>query len=116
MQAAQKLSSDENQITQAGYQAGQQNYEGALGAEENVVGMMNPNAFAGAATSGGSAATSAVNAETEAEEAGNSWMSLIGGALGGVTGALTSWGLGKIPKSTSSGIPTSQSPYGPNSD
>jgi len=95
--AAKKLSSDQNTITQAGYKAGQENYEGALTADENVLGMMNPNAFAGATTSGGSSATGAVNAATNAAAASDSWMSLAGGALGGVSGALTLGALSKPP-------------------
>lgn len=99
--SAQKLSSDENAITQAGYAAGQQNYEGALSEEENTLGLMNPNTFAGAATSGGNAATGAVNAATNAAEASDSWMQMVGGALGGVAGALTSKGMGAAtPKAT----------------
>lgn len=93
--AAQKLSSDMNTVTQQGYQQGAQNYRDALSAEENTVGMMNPNAFAGAATSGGNSSTSAVNAATNAAAASDSWMSMVGGALGGATGALTSWAMPK---------------------
>jgi hypothetical protein len=90
--AAQKLASDMSQITQAGYQAGQQNYNTALGAEENVMGLMNPNSYASSAVSGGSAATGAVNAEMAADD---SWMNMVGGALGGAAGAFTSWGIKK---------------------
>jgi hypothetical protein len=86
--SAQKLSSDENTITQAGYAAGQQNYDTALGAEESTLGLMNPNSFAGAASSGGGAATGAVNAATNAAESSDSWMQMVGGALGGVGSVL----------------------------
>lgn len=86
--AAQKLSSDQNTITQAGYQAGQQNYDTALSAETSDLGLMNPNSFAGAATSSGNAATGAVNATVNAQQADNSWMTLVGGALGGAGSAL----------------------------
>lgn len=88
--AAQKTASDQNTITRAGYQAGKENYDTALSAEESTLGLMNPNAFAGAATSGGSSATGAVNAATNAAEASMGWAQMVGGALGGVSGALTS--------------------------
>lgn len=87
--AAQKTATDQNAITQAGYAAGNTNYTNALSGEENVLGLMNPSNFAGAATSGGNAATGSVNAATNAAEASDSWMTMVGGALGGVTGALT---------------------------
>lgn len=77
---AQKLSSDQQKITQAGYEVGRENYNNALSGEEGVMGMMNPNSYAGAATSGGNAATNAVNAAVNADEG---WMSMVGGALGG---------------------------------
>jgi hypothetical protein len=87
---AQKLSSDEQAITQAGYAQGVQNYQTALGQEDAVMGLENPNNFAGAATSGGQAATSATQVAVEADD---SWMNMVGGALGGAAGALTSYGL-----------------------
>jgi hypothetical protein len=86
--AAQKVATDQNTITQAGYQAGQQNYDTALTAEQNALGLMNPNNFASSATSSGNAATGAVNAATNAAEASDSWTQIVGGALGGVGTAL----------------------------
>ena len=87
--AAQKEASDLQSVTQSGYKQGTQNYDTALSAEENTLGLMNPNTFASSATSGGGAATGAVNAATNAAEASDSWMGMVGGALGGVAGALT---------------------------
>lgn len=76
---AQKLSSDQLGITAAGYAQGTQNYQTALGQEDDVMGLMNPNSFAGSATGGGNAATSAVNS---AENADNSWETMLGAGLG----------------------------------
>jgi hypothetical protein len=87
---AQKLSSDEEGITAAGYTQGVQNYDTALGAEGSVMGLMNPNNFAGAANQGGSSANGAIEAATQADDG---WMSMIGGLAGGTASALTSWGL-----------------------
>jgi hypothetical protein len=78
--AAQGESTALNNITQAGYAQGAQNYQNALSGEESVLGALNPNSYAGAATSGGNAATGAVNAETQADDG---WMNMVGGALGG---------------------------------
>ncbi len=86
--AAQKTASDQNTITEAGYAQGNANYNGALSADEFALGSMNPNAFAGAASSGGSAATGAVNAATNADAASMSWLGALGSAAGGIGGGL----------------------------
>jgi hypothetical protein len=87
--AAQKTATDQNAITQAGYAQGTTNYDTALSGEESVLSLENPNNFAGSATSGGNAATGAVNAATTAAADSDSWTQMVGSALGGVTGALT---------------------------
>jgi hypothetical protein len=95
---AQKLSSDQLGITAAGYAQGTQNYSTALGQEDDVMGLMNPNSFAGAATGGGNAATGAVNA---AETADNSWETMVGAGLG-AAGAVFG-GAFKAPSAPNSG-------------
>ncbi len=94
--AAQKTASDQNTITEAGYAQGNANYNGALSADEFALGSMNPNAFAGAASSGGSAATGAVNAATNADAASMSWLGALGSAAGGAVGGWASGGF-KMP-------------------
>lgn len=89
--SAQNLASEQQQIQQGNYQQGYQNWltaAQALGGATSVYGTAN--GAAGAANQGGSAA--AQTAEDISAQS-NSWMSLVGGALGGATGALTSFGL-----------------------
>jgi len=73
----------QNQITEAGYQQGQQNYWSALGGYAGV--MPNPNSFGSTAVGGGQAASSAIQTEIQADQG---WMGALGGALGGAGSAL----------------------------
>lgn len=93
--SAQNLSTEQQQIQQANYAQGYSNWQQAAGALAGSTGVYNPATSAsGAATSAGSAASTTAN---EIAQEDSSWMSLVGGALGGVTSAATSFGLGKLP-------------------
>jgi hypothetical protein len=74
-------------ITKAGYDLGRQNFLTAMGMENSVLNAMNPNAFAGAATGAGNAATNAINVANTTSLGG--WGGIIGGVLNAGVGALT---------------------------
>lgn len=83
-EAVQTQASEEQQITQADYAQGRQNYLAAVQAEEGAAGLLNATGVSGAATSAGSAEGTTAN---QIAQANNSvWTSVIG-ALGGVAGA-----------------------------
>lgn len=82
--AAGNLANQENQITQANYAQGRQNFLSAAGALSNAANIYNPNAAAGQATQAGS---SAFNSATQIYNQGNQWIGALGGALGGATNA-----------------------------
>jgi hypothetical protein len=84
--AAQKNASDQNAVTQEGYAQGALNYNNAVADQTKVLGMIDPNSDANSVSTAGNAANGAISAETAAD---SGWMSMVGGALGGVTGALT---------------------------
>ena len=89
--AAQNLAGEQQTIQQNNYQQGYQNWLTAAQALSGATGVYNPaTGAAGAANQGGAAASTTAN---EISQQDNSWLSMVGGALGGVTGALTSWGL-----------------------
>lgn len=87
--AAQKLASDEQTISKAGYEKGYQTWQTALGQEDTALGLEDPTRYAGAATEGGNAATNAVNAATQAD---SGWMSMVGSALGGAASVFSGAG------------------------
>jgi hypothetical protein len=93
-QEAQANATDQNNITQAGYAQGTQNYNNAMNEQFSLLSGMNPNSYASSANASGSDVNGAVQAEA-AEN--NGWMSVVGGALGGV-GSVIGGGLagGKI--------------------
>jgi len=86
-QAAGNLSNAENQITQANYQQGRQNFFNAAGALGGVASTYNPASFAGQATGAGNAA---FGSATQIYNQGNQWMGMLGGALGGAVGTVAS--------------------------
>jgi hypothetical protein len=80
VEQAKKISSDQQAITQAGYDKGATDYNNAVAGEENVMTQVNPSSAANAVSSAGDAAT---GAEKAANESANGWMTLAGTALGG---------------------------------
>lgn len=85
--ASRQQSAEQLQITQAGYEAGRQDFLAGTQAEETAAGLYNPAGFAGAANQGGAAASQ--TASDIAQESGGFW-STVGGILGGaVSGAAT---------------------------
>lgn len=85
--AAGQLSNEQNQITQANYATGRQNFLAAGSALGGVAQQYNPD---GAATAANGAGESAANTANQIQQENNAWMGALGGALGGAaTGALT---------------------------
>lgn len=87
--AAEALSSNENQITEANYATGRANFEGAVGQLSGVANDYNPNALAGEATGANS---SAANQEQQLTTEENAWVQPVAGLIGGLGGAA----IGKI--------------------
>lgn len=87
------LSNNLNQITQANYATGRQNFFGAEGALAGVGAQYNPTGFAGATNSAGGEAAQDFN---EIAQEGNQKWADIGGVVGGLGGiALNNWMKGK---------------------
>lgn len=84
--AAGQLAGQENQITQANYSQGRQNFLSAAGALGSAASTYNPTGAAGAATQAGS---SAFNSATQIYNQGNAWQGALGGALGGAADAFS---------------------------
>jgi hypothetical protein len=82
--SAQQQSAEENQIKQADYAQGYNEFQTATGALEDVSGQLNPIGYSGAATGAGSA--EGVTANQIAQE-NNSWLNATLGAAGAVGGA-----------------------------
>jgi hypothetical protein len=82
--ASQALSTQENQIEQADYATGRQNWQTATEDLDQVAGLYNPNATAGAATSAGGQAYSEANENNEQTQA---WEGDVAGLVGGLGGA-----------------------------
>jgi hypothetical protein len=82
--AAQNTSNTENQITEADYAQGRQNFQGAVGGLENVAQQYNPNATAGEATTAGGQAFSE---SSNINQQDNAWMGDLTGLVGGLGGA-----------------------------
>lgn len=77
--AAQNESAINSNILAADYATGRSNYLTAAGVLGGVASQYNPIGMAGAATGAGNAAANTANEITQAD---NSWMNLVGGALG----------------------------------
>lgn len=83
--SAQQNAATQNQITQAGYQTGLQNFNNASNALSGVSAQYNPLGFAGQTTGAGNSAFS--EADTVNTE-NNAWKSALAGAIGGIGGAV----------------------------
>ena len=83
--AASTESAEELGITQANYSLGRQNYESAIGGEEELAAGYNPNAYASSAVGAGNEANQEANAITQEQE--SVWGNVLG-ALGGVTSSV----------------------------
>lgn len=86
--ASQNESNIESNILAADYATGRQNYLDAAGMLGSVAAGYNPIGFANAATGAGGAAAQTAN---EITQANNSWMNLVGGALGSAASAFGSY-------------------------
>lgn len=82
-QAAAQRAQGENQITQANYAQGYQNWQSAAGVLGSTAGLLNPTSFAGATTGAGN---SAMTGATDIANASNSPWNAAFGALGGAAG------------------------------
>jgi hypothetical protein len=89
--AATQQAQASNQITQAGYNQGRQNFLSAQGALSNAAGLYAPQGYAGEATSAGSSAFSMANTINQQN---NAWKAELGGALGGIAGAFVGGPMG----------------------
>lgn len=79
-------------ITEAGYQQGYNEYQGAVTGEEDLAAGWNPNGFAGSTNNSAGVANSEANAITEEQE--SVWGNVLG-ALGGAVGtAAGGWATG----------------------
>jgi hypothetical protein len=83
-QAAAAKAAGQNQITQADYAQGYQNWNTAAGILGSTAGLLNPTGYSGAATGAGTAASSSA---TSVANAANSPWNAAFGALGSIGGA-----------------------------
>lgn len=94
--AADQQSKEQQQILEADYATGRQNYLWAEGALSGVAQLENPEAMASVANQGGNAAATTAN---EIAQANDAWMAPVFGAIGGIAGAA----IGKIPTGGAAG-------------
>lgn len=83
--AAQQESSEENQIEEADYSQGYNEWQNAATGLATVAGQLNPTAYENAATSAGSATSTTAN---EIAQENNSWINAAIGAAGSIGGAV----------------------------
>lgn len=83
--SAQQESGEEQQITQANYQQGYNEWQNAAQGLSTVAGDLNPVGYSGAATGAGSATSSTAN---EIAQENNSWLNAAIGAAGSIGGAV----------------------------
>lgn len=98
--AAQQLSTEQNQITQANYAQGRENFKAATGALSGVASLDNPLGFAGATSQTGD---QAFKMATQINTENNSWKNDLIGAVTGLGGAaMTAFTGMPAPKKSSS--------------
>lgn len=83
--AAEQNAGEQEQITEAGYQQGEENFTQAENALAGTAQIENPTGYAGVATGAGSAANTTMNDIAQENAA---WMAPVFGLLGGVAGAV----------------------------
>jgi hypothetical protein len=98
--AAQDLSSKQNEIVREDYATGRQNFLNAAGALSGVAGQENPLGFAGAA---GSEGDQAFKQATQINQENNSWKNDLIGGLTGIAGSFATGGF-KLPGMGGGGV------------
>lgn len=94
--AANQTSSELNQIDQADYAVGRQNYAEAASGLAGSTNSFNPaTSMSGAATNSGEAAA---NTQNQIATQNNSWVSAVTGALGGIAGTALTGGMSNLGK------------------
>jgi len=89
--AAKNTANELNQIEQANWATGRENYNRATAGLAEAPNVFNPSTGAGSsATSSGSSAAETAN---KISEANNSWISGVTGALGGIVGGIATGGM-----------------------
>jgi hypothetical protein len=94
-QAAAQRAAGENQITQANYAQGYQNWQSAAGVLGSTAGLLNPTSYSGQATGAGKEAST--SAAAMAAAANSPWNAAFG-ALGAVGGAVAAGGMSNLGK------------------
>ena len=89
--AAQELSGEQDQVTQANYAQGRKNFEAATGALSGVAQMDNPLGFAKSASDTGD---QAFKMDTQINAENNSWKNDLVGGLTSIAGAWAGGGFG----------------------
>lgn len=108
--AANQTSSELNQISQANYSTGRQNYLNAVQGEMAAPGVFGTaGSYAGEATGAGN---SAANTANQIASQQNSWVQAVTGALGGIAGAATTGGFNLLGNAASA----APSASGPNTN
>jgi hypothetical protein len=108
--AAQSRAQGQNQITQANYAQGNQNFLTAANVLGSTAGLLNPTGYAGSATNAGNSAANEANAITTQNN--SLWNSVIG-SLGGIAGQAASGftgGLSKLLPTASAASPAGYMP------
>lgn len=93
--AAGEESNEQQQIEQADYAQGYQEFQGATAALETASGQLNPAAYENAATSAGNAAEETAK-DINAEQ--NSWEAPVLGAIGAIGGGIATGGMSNLGK------------------
>jgi len=101
--AANQTSSELNQIDQADYATGRQNYDNAVQGLSGSTNVFNPATSMDTATTG--SGTAAANTQNQIAEQDNSWVGAVSGALGNIGGVET----GGLFKVLGSGVTPSKS-------